>query len=200
MFTAKLIDRFTYSKMSCFLKSMDAAESSCPYSSPEHMVIKRDKIFFQLCYSYGLRPTEVLNLKRNNLNFDKTDISTDAEYGSIFISNDKHQSRLVYSIYTDVILDILEYLDIYDIHYKSYQNRYLFHSYKGNPLSLRYMSNRLRYYNSRLICSNRIESLYLFRLYYITDLLRIKDIPQDFINRQIGNTVINNQVYYNIKI
>lgn len=60
------------------------------------------------------------------------------------------------------------------------------------------LKKRLKYYNTKLSLTQRIESIYSFRQFYIADLLRIKGISQSFINNQIGNNVIDNQMYYHL--
>ncbi len=205
MYNIDFSDRFTYLKTYRFWNVLDSIKSMYQKDSLDFFIINRDKIIFQLSYSYGLRPLEIISLKRNDLNFDNKNDSNEA-FGSIYVSstknnsfNNTNQSRLVYPIFKAVTEDIYKYLDLYDLMYLTHKNSSLFHSSKGNLFNLHYLNSRLQYYNSKLDSNYRIESLYFFRQYYIADLFRIEGIAQSFINLQIGNNTTNNQIYNHLK-
>lgn len=145
-----------------------------------------------MLYSYGLRSDEVIGLSFYDFNFDDLEKDFDS-YGSIFINNNK--SRLVYPIFCEVTQEIKNFLDKYTLFSKE-NCRLAFSSIRGNSLTTSYLNNRLKYYNAKLSPVDRIDSLNTFRMYYIADILRIKELSQSFINKQIGNNISNNQVYF----
>jgi Site-specific recombinase XerC len=187
-------ERFSYHKTKKFWDVISENESLYADTS-DNSVIIRDGIIFKLLYSYGLRSDEVLGLSFSDFNFDDLEMYYDS-YGSIFINNNK--SRLVYPIFSEVTQEIKNFLVKYSLFSKENYGL-IFTSIKGNPLTTSYLNNRLKYYNTKLSPENRIDSLNTFRMYYIADLLRIKELSQSFINNQIGNNISNNQVYFNLQ-
>ena len=193
MIETSIFNRFTYPKSKEFWNSFDIISEEYSSDSLNYITVKRDKIIFQICYSYGLRIEEVLNLTLIDFNFSDQSLES---YGSIYIQN--VNKRLIYPLFHEATEDIRKYLDIISLNSKPC-NIKLFSTIKGNILSQHYMNNRLRIYNSKLSLSQRIESINLFRQYYIADILRIKGLSQSFINNQIGNNISNNQVYLHLQ-
>lgn len=203
MYTIELNTRFTYRKTSAFWNSIKSVELALTKDSIDYTVAKRDYTLFQLCYSYGLMPTEALNLTRSDFNFGSKETDSDA-FGSVYVAgkssyNVHYASRLVYPIFPEITEEICGYLDIYDLYFKTPYNSFIFASTKGNQLTMHYMNYRLKYYNSKVRPCDRIQSLNHFRQYYIADLLRIPGISQAFINNQIGNNILSNQVYSHLQ-
>lgn len=187
------IKRFTYPKTESFWNALEITLQNYTLDSLDYFAIKRDKVLFSLCYSYGLRLSEVLSLQLNDMNFSKTE-DNDGSYGSIFIENG-NAPRLIYPVFSEVTEDIELYLNMRFHFLNATQNGKLFLTTKGNALTSHYINYRLQFYNLKLPSSKRISSLHTFRQYYITDLLRIRGISQSFINNQIGNNITNNQIY-----
>lgn len=193
MIEASLFNRFTYPKTKEFWNSFDIISEEYSPDSLNYITVKRDKIIFQLCYSYGLRIEEVINLTLMDFNFSD---ESHESFGSIYVQ--KINNRLIYPLFHEATEYIRKYLDIISLNSKPCNSK-LFLTIKGNILSQHYMNNRLRIYNSKLPLSQRIESINLFRQYYIADILRIKNFSQSFINNQIGNNISNNQVYLHLQ-
>lgn len=193
MIEASLYNRFTYPKTKDFWDVFDKTAEEYSSDSLNYSAVKRDKTFFKLCYSYGLRIEEVLNLTLFDFNFSDKSLES---YGSIYIQN--INNRLVYPLFREITEDITQYLDIIRLNSKLWNNK-IFSTNKGNVLSIHYMNNRLKLFNSKLPLVQRIESINLFRQYYIADILRIKGLTQSFINNQIGNNISNNQVYLHLQ-
>jgi len=193
MIKTSFFNRFTYPKTKEFWDFFDKISVEYSSDSLNYITIKRDKCIFQLCYSYGLRIEEVLNLTIFDFNFSDKSLES---YGSIYIQD--VNNRLVYPLFHDATEDIRKYLDIISINSKPCNNK-IFSTIKGNILSKHYIDNRLRNYNSKLLLSQRIENINLFRQYYIADILRLKGLTQSFINNQIGNNILNNQVYLHLQ-
>ncbi|EMS71273.1 site-specific integrase [Ruminiclostridium cellobioparum] len=193
MIETSFYNRFTYQKTKIFWDIFDKTSEEYSSDSLNYITVKRDKVIFQLCYSYGLRIEEVLNLTLIDCNFSSQPLES---YGSIYIQN--LNSRLIYPLFHEATEDIRKYLDIISTNNKLCNNK-IFSTIKGNILSKHYMENRLRFYNSKLSLIQRIESINLFRQYYIADILRIKGLSQNFINNQIGNNITNNQVYLHLQ-
>lgn len=193
MIKTSFYNRFTYPKTKEFWDSFDKISGEYSSDSLNYITIKRDKFIFQLCYSYGLRIEEVLNLTIFDFNFSNKSLES---YGSIYIQ--KVNNRLIYPLFHEATEDIRKYLDIISLNSKPCNSK-IFSTNKGNILSKHYMDNRLRNYNSKLSLSQRIENINLFRQYYIADILRIKGLAQSFINNQIGNNISNNQVYLHLQ-
>jgi site-specific recombinase XerD len=194
MFEISLYKRFTFLKTKDFWELIEGAESSYSANSLDYSVIKRDKVIFQLLYSYGLRTSEAMGLSINDFNFNENEKAYDS-FGSIYVSG--KTNRLVYPVFPEVTEEISRYLNMYKLFYKTSVNN-IFKTTKGTDLTIHYLKNRLKYYNSKLPSTKRIDSLYYFRQCYITDLLRIKEISQSLINNQIGNNILNNQVYLHL--
>ena len=195
MYKYKLSNRFTYKKTLHFWNVLNNLEIEFPKNSIGSATISRDKALFHLCYSFGLRPLEALNLSTLDLNLENLEEYDDL-FGSICVNYQcLEDSRIVYPLYKESIESIKNFMDIFDIYFRKNSNRNLFVTTKGNPLTLHYFKKRLRYYNSKLPLDKQVDSIYYFRQFYIADLLRIKDFSQTFINNQIGNNIINNQLY-----
>lgn len=193
MIETSIFNRFTYQITKEFWHSFDMISEGYSPDSLNYLTVQRDKIIFQLCYSYGLRIEEVLNLTLFDLNFSNKSLES---YGSIYVQ--KVRSRLIYPLFYEATEDICKYLDIISLNAKPCNNK-IFSTTKGNTLSHHYMDNRLRLYNSKLPLTRRIESINHFRQYYIADILRIKGLSQCFINNQIGNNISNDQVYLHLQ-
>ncbi len=193
MIETSIFNRFTYTKTKEFWNSFDTISEEYSPDSLNYITVQRDKIIFQLCYSYGLRIEEIINLTLMDFNFSD---ESHESFGSIYVQ--KINNRLIYPLFHEATEDIRKYLDIISINSKPCNSK-LFSTIKGNILSQHYMNNRLRIYNSKLPLSQRIESINLFRQYYIADILRIKSLSQSFINNQIGNNISNNQVYLHLQ-
>ncbi len=193
MIETSIFNRFTYPKSKEFWNSFEIISEEYSSDSLNYITVKRDKIIFQLCYSYGLRIEEVLNLTLIDFNFSDQSLES---YGNIYIQN--VNNRLIYPLFHEATEDIRKYLDIISLNSKPCNSK-LFSTIKGNILSQHYINNRLRIYNSKLPLVQRIESINLFRQYYIADILRIKGLSQSFINNQIGNNISNNQVYLHLQ-
>lgn len=187
--------RFSYPKVKGLLDILIATDSSRSDNYSDYSVIKRDKIIFQILYSYGLRPSEALSLSIFDLNFYNTENGNNS-FGSIFIS--AGNKRLVYAIFPEVTIEIKNYLNLHNLRNKV-PTSIFFETATGNKLTIPYLTSRLKYYNTKLPCSMQIDSLYTFREYYIADLLRIKGVSQSFINNQIGNNILSNQVYFHLQ-
>ncbi|WP_432404882.1 site-specific integrase [Wukongibacter sp. M2B1] len=195
MYKLKFDDRFTYKKTSHFWNVLNNLEENLPNNSIGYATVSRDKALFHLCYSFGLRPLEALNLSILDLNFDHLE-EKNKLFGSVYVNYQRlEDSRMVYPLYNESIEHIKGFIDIYDIFFRNNSSRKLFVTTKGNVLTLHYLKKRLRYYNSKLPLDKQIDSIYYFRQFYIADLLRIRDLSQTFINNQIGNNIINNQLY-----
>lgn len=185
--------RFTYQKTLYFWNAIEKTLQSYVVNSVDYFAVKRDNLLFLLCYSYGLRVSEAIYLHTNDINIDEKN-SQDESYGSIFINNGL-SSRLIYPVYHEVIKEIETYIEMKTYLPRTSPNNYMLITTKGDALNSHYVNNRLRYYNLMVPPVNKIPSMYTFRQYYIADLLRIKDISQSFINNQIGNNYISNQIY-----
>lgn len=203
MLKTSLYKRFTYPKTKDFWDTIEQIELSYSIDSLDYTVTKRDKIIFQLLYSYGLRPSEALSLSITDFNFDN--IENDfGSLGSIFVDcrniySVTHQHRLVYPLFPEITEEIKAYLEIHNLFFKNTGNTNIFITTTGNALTLPYINNRLNHYNSKLPFSKKVDSLNTFRQYYIADLLRLEGISQSFINNQIGNNIISNQVYLHLQ-
>jgi len=195
MFETSLNKRYTYSKTIDFWDSIKKIESLYSEDSLDYTITKRDKIIFMLLYSYGLRPTEALNLSIFDFNFNEAENDIDS-FGSIYIKS--NNARLVDPIFPEVTKEIKNYLDIFNIFFKPSASS-VFTTTKGNAITIPYLTSRLKLYNAKLPPSKRIDSLNTFRQYYIADLLRIKEFTQSFINNQIGNNILSNQVYLHLQ-
>jgi hypothetical protein len=68
----------------------------------------------------------------------------------------------------------------------------------GKQMTISYLNQRLKHYNKYIPEACRIEHLYVFRQYYIYDILNIKGITQSFISKQIGNSTSENLLYSNL--
>lgn len=197
IYSLKYSNRFSYDKTIEFWNLLDNMQNRISLKSIEHAIVSRDKIFFHLCYSYGLNPQEALCLSTIDLNLEN--INNVDIYGTLHTySANGCNSRLLYPIFPESLKYLEEYLVLHSNFFSINNNKLLFITQNGNPLSIRYLHKRLKYYNSKLTLSHQIPSLYLFRQYYIADLLRIKGLSQSFINSQIGNNIIDNQLYFHL--
>ncbi len=193
MIETSIFNRFTYQKTKEFWNSFDIISEEYSPDSLNYITVQRDKIIFKICYSYGLRIEEVLNLTLIDFNFSDKSLES---CGSIYVQ--KINNRLIYPLFHEATEDICRYLGIISLNGKLCNSK-IFSTIKGNILSQHYMNNRLSIYNSKLPLSQRMESINLFRQYYIADILRIKGLSQSFINNQIGNNISNNQVYLHLQ-
>lgn len=189
MYNIKFIERFSYPKTSEFWRFID---NKLSYKSPSYSVILRDRAMFLLSYSYGLLPEEIINLKITDFNFD-----CNGNIENIFTSR-KDKSRLIHTVFCDVTNAIESFIKSISIPQDKLVNNNLFISQKKNFISLMDIKKRFKFYNSKLPLNQQIKSIYSFRQFYIADLLRIKGISQPFANSQIGNNIIDNQMYYHL--
>lgn len=200
MIKVKFQTRYSYPNTKEFWECIDEVANKYAVDSIDHAIIKRDRVIFQLGYSYGLRLHEILNLKPIDFNFDPT-LHDEYSSGSILVCSKKTYNssdnyRLVYSVFPEATQIIKDYLDTYEIFFK--KASILFTTSKGNVLTSNYLCKRFKYFNSLIPPSKKIDSILSLRPMYIADLLRIKGLSQTFINNQIGNNLLNNQLYFHL--
>lgn len=200
MFDKKFCNRYSYNLTKDFWQCIEEEASKYAANSVDAAIIRRDSVIFQIGYSYGLRIEEMLNLTINDLNFD-SNFSDEQSFGSIFVPLHSTKisscdSRIVYALYPCVTELIQNYLNYYSVFFN--RTPRLFSTINGDQLTKNYICNRFKYYNLILPTDKRINTIMSLRPFYIADILRIKGLPQSFINRQIGNNIINNQLYYHL--
>lgn len=186
-------NRFTYKKTKAFWDNFNKLACEYSFESISYHAVIRDKMLFLLSYSYGIRIEEVIKLFLSDFNFTTL---THESYGSVYIKG--FNTRLIYPIFHETTAEVRTYIDTISSGLKFFDQN-IFTTTKGNELSIHYINNRLRFYNSKLQLNQRIDSLNCFRQFYIADILRIKGISQSFINNQIGNNISNNQVYLHLQ-
>lgn len=184
-------ERYSYSKTKSFWEVFDTIISNSTKHSIEYAIAVRDKAVYQLSYSFGVRPQEVICMTTSDIEI------IPGEECKLFINSRKHLS-VVRSVFPKADTDIILYLNQYRSSFSSNTIAPTFVTTGGYPLTIPYLNKRLRYYNSKIAEPQRIKHLAEFRRLYIYDLLRIRGLPQSFINHQIGTSAANNILYYYI--
>lgn len=185
----KQADRYSYKKLKSFWNLFKELEGKYALNSSIPNAINRDKVAFQIMYSYGLSPNELIMLKYKDIDINKNE----QLFKCIFI-NDHQRSRIIYPIFIDAFSEIETFL-LKDISRANNPYSYIFLTKTDKPFSDHYLNLRLKYYNSYLPDKEKIHSLYLFRQLYIADLLRLNDISVTFIYKQCGTSLVNNHLY-----
>ncbi|HYF81726.1 MAG TPA: tyrosine-type recombinase/integrase [Clostridia bacterium] len=182
-------DRYSFNQLKSFWGILEELKGKYAHNSTIPDVINRDKVAFQIMYSYGLSPNELLMLK-----YEDIDINSNEQLFKCILINECGRNRIIYPIFIDAFAEIEMFLKR-NISKVNNPSNFIFTTETNKPISKCYLNHRLKYYNSYLSDKDKLFSLYIFRQLYIADLLRLKDISLTFIYKQSGTSLVNNHLY-----
>lgn len=195
-------NRYSYKKVKYLWDIIDELLEKYNADTRLFSVVSRDKLAFHTMYSYGLRPSEALYLRSNDINVD----NNDKNYGCITVSTPVNQgskpnklistykTRIVYPLFYNIANDLKAYFKILEFNQTTTDN-YVFRKSNEEFLSVASLNKRLKTYNSKSNYTEIIKTLHSFRQLYITDLFADGSISLNFISNQIGQSITNNLIY-----
>lgn len=142
------------------------------------------KYMLYVCYHFGLRPSEMFNLKKNDVKY--------ALNGLYVYATKTNTERLIISYDVKVLNALLPLID-------NCSSEYLFYNYKENR---QYEKNDLKNLFRRIKDKTKIKkaNLYMFRHTYITDLIEL-NVPLVVVQQQAGHSDIKTTMgYYHASI
>lgn len=181
-----------------FWETIDEYLSLHSNDETQYLSLLRDRAMFQLSYSYGVRVGELPFIKESDLCLDCSE--SDDSYGCVYVNSAKtlnrsNSARIIYPIFNDVIDSIKQYLNTRKLYLKHSNLSSILTIQNENTIDVSLYMKRLDFYNRKVAPSNRISNINTLRQFYISDIIRIKELPRTLVSKQIGSFIAGNPIY-----
>jgi site-specific recombinase XerD len=185
-------DRSSFKRTHEFWDILEVFYHQSSKNKYKSQVVLRDRAFFILCYSFGLRPMEAINIRIG-------DICPYVRENSAICFSVKYNgnNRIAYPSSELATKYIYEYIKEYQV-IDCGVNDLLFKTSKNTSIKSSYFQSRLSLYNSNLQSDKRIDYLYDFRRLFIEDVFKSKSLTHANINSLLGTNCENNSIYASI--